>query len=153
YDINKYGDTDLAGDMRIDGDAIDLGVYEYQDDAMNPISPSADNILYVNKSVDQSAPGYTGSGASWADAIPELADALQWAREQHDGDNDWLENDSLRIWVARGTYLPLYHAADGQYTSDGNRDNSFVMVKNVQLYGGFPSSENPGWTDRDWEYN
>src|SRR5690606_38112670 len=65
------------------------------------------------------------------------ADALKWAREQHGGGNGWTETEPLRIFVAKGTYLPLYHAAAGQYTTDGGRDNSFVLVPNVQLYGGF----------------
>ncbi|WP_257657927.1 BspA family leucine-rich repeat surface protein [Parapedobacter lycopersici] len=100
--------------------------------------PDADNILYVNLEVDQTAAGYTGLGDSWENAIPELADALKWAREEHDGGGPgWTETEPLRIFVAKGTYLPLYHAADAQYTMDGGRDNSFVLVPNVQLYGGF----------------
>jgi len=99
-----------------------------------PVTPGPDNILYV----DQNVSGGNGSGDSWENAIPELADALKWAREQHDGGSpSWTEMDPLRIFVAKGTYLPLYHAADGQYTTDGGRDNSFVLVPNVQLYGGF----------------
>src|SRR5699024_1360894 len=107
------------------------------------ISPSTDNILFVNKSVDQSATGYTGSGDSWDNAIPELADVLKWAREQHDADNDWLENDSLRIYVAKGTYLPKYSPEDGIADAANprdNRDKTFLLIKNIQLYGGFPDS-------------
>src|SRR5699024_210125 len=117
------------------------------------ISPSTDNIRFVNKSVDQSATGYTGSGDSWDNAIPELADVLKWAREQHDADNDWLENDSLRIYVAKGTYLPKYSPEDGIADAANprdNRDKTFLLIKNIQLYGGFPDSGNPGLADRDW---
>src|SRR5690606_25640827 len=39
-------------------------------------------------------------------------------------------------------YKPLYHAANGSYTTNGSRDNSFVMVKNVQIYGGFDPANN-----------
>ncbi|WP_188505791.1 BspA family leucine-rich repeat surface protein [Parapedobacter pyrenivorans] len=103
-----------------------------------PIAPDADNILYVDINVNTMATGYTGAGDSWENAIPQLADALKWAREQHDGGSPgWTETEPLRIFVAKGTYLPLYHAADAQYTTDGGRDNSFVLVPNVQLYGGF----------------
>jgi len=102
-----------------------------------PIEPDDNNILYVNINVGTDAPGGNGSGDSWENAIPELADALKWAREQHGGGNGWTETEPLRIFVAKGTYLPLYHAAAGQYTTDGGRDNSFVLVPNVQLYGGF----------------
>src|SRR3546814_652438 len=34
----------------------------------------------------------------------------------------------------------VYSAADGQYTTNGVRDNSFVLVSNVKLYGGFDPS-------------
>src|SRR5699024_4547381 len=90
---------------------------------------------------------------SWANAIPELADALHWAREQHDADNEWLQNDRLRIYVAKGKYLPKYKLAeqDNDNIPTTDRDKSFLMVKNVQLYGGFPDSGNPDFADRDWE--
>ncbi|MEC3879003.1 BspA family leucine-rich repeat surface protein, partial [Parapedobacter sp. 10938] len=105
------------------------------------ITPGTTAILYVDKNVDVAATGYTGAGDSWANAIPELADALKWAREQHEGGSPgWTETEPLRIFVAKGAYLPLYDAADGQYTADGGRDNSFVLVPNVQVYGGFDPS-------------
>src|SRR5699024_3198319 len=74
--------------------------------------PSEDNILYVNQSVDQNTAGYTGSGDSWANAIPELADALQWTREQEEAGNGWSNDDPLRIFVAKGIYLPKYKLAE-----------------------------------------
>lgn len=109
--------------------------------AGSDISPDSDNILYVDINVNTAGAGYTGAGDSWATAVPQLADALKWAREQHDGGSPgWTEAEPLRIFVAKGTYKPLYHSADGQYTTDGGRDNSFVLVPNVQLYGGFDPS-------------
>ncbi|TVQ02952.1 MAG: hypothetical protein EA359_10785, partial [Balneolaceae bacterium] len=100
--------------------------------------PGDEGILYVNQGVDTEAEGYNGSGDSWANAIPELADALLWARQQwDDSEAEWNEDNPLQIWVAEGTYKPLYNAADGQYTVDSGRDNAFVMVPNVQLYGSF----------------
>src|SRR5690606_37245852 len=105
------------------------------------IEPGDGNILYVDINVNTAASGYTGTGDHWGNAIPQLADALKWAREQYDGGSPrWTEAEPLRIFVAKGTYKPLYHSADGQYTTDGGRDNSFVLVPNVQLYGGFDPS-------------
>ncbi|SEL85225.1 MBG domain-containing protein [Parapedobacter koreensis] len=122
--------ADLSGNPRIRAAAVDMGAYEYQaGDAVTLVRPT-DNTLYVKK-------GGIGDGSSWANAIPELADALNWAREQYNADNAVFDAVPLKIYVAKGTYKPRYHAADGQYTSDGGRDNSFVLVKNVQLYGGF----------------
>ena len=104
------------------------------------LSPSSENILYVNASVS----GGTGTGNSWVNAIPQLADALKYARTQYDANNTVYDLTPLKIFVAKGTYKPLYNAADGLYTATGNaatdytdRDNAFVMVKNVQIYGGF----------------
>src|SRR5690606_18585202 len=125
-----------AGERRFRGEAIDMGAYEYQG---AQYSPNADNILYVNQSVDQTATGYTGSGDSWANAIPQVADALKGARENHEADNDWLQNDSLQVYVAKGIYLPKYKLADvdNNNTPTTDRDKSFLLVNNVQLYGGF----------------
>ena len=96
--------------------------------------PNADNILYVNQAVS----GGTGTGNSWANAIPQLADALKYAR----GQNNYTSANPLKIYVAKGTYKPLYNTADGSYTTDGTRDNAFVMVNNVQIYGGFDLENN-----------
>lgn len=80
--------------------------------------PDANNIVYV----DQSVSG--GSGNSWANAIPELRDALAWAQDW-DGDTD----GTLQIWVAEGIYLP---------TGDGStRTATFQLLNNVEIFGGF----------------
>lgn len=89
------------------------------------ITPSPAGILYVN----QSAAG--GDGSSWATAVRELADALLVAKA----------NTAVQqIWVAQGTYKPMYDAATGCVGADP-RDNSFVLVNNVRLYGGFTGTE------------
>jgi len=102
------------------------------------ISPDGNNILYVDINVNTGAGGYTGAGNSWANAVPQLADALKWAREEYDaGDHGWSSANPLRIFVAKGKYLPAYHIDDRYYTTDGGRNNGIVMVRDVQLYGGF----------------
>ncbi|TDX86754.1 putative secreted protein (Por secretion system target) [Epilithonimonas xixisoli] len=90
-------------------------------------------ISYVDKNVI----GGNKSGSSWANAAPELADVMRCARTQYDANNTIYDATPLKVFVALGTYKPLYNAADGQYKTDGRRDNAFVLVKNVQLYGGF----------------
>ena len=90
-------------------------------------------IAYVDKNVT----GGNKSGSSWANAAPELADVMRCARTQYDANNTIYDTTPLKVFVAKGTYKPLYNAADGQYKTDGVRNNAFVMVKNVQLYGGF----------------
>ncbi|KAA0992141.1 BspA family leucine-rich repeat surface protein [Dyadobacter aurulentus] len=105
------------------------------------ITPDENNIVYVDINVNTGASGYTGAGDSWSNAVPQLADALKWAREQQDGGNPgWSDTNPLRIYVAKGTYLPAYHSGDGTYTSDGGQQNAFVLVRNVRLFGGFDPS-------------
>ncbi|MBB4119897.1 putative outer membrane repeat protein, partial [Mesonia hippocampi] len=124
--------TDIVGNSRVFADIIDVGAYESQ---ITPITPDTNNIIYVDINADTNTSNF--SGDSWANAIPELADALLWARVQNHANNAVFDSQVLQIYVAKGTYKPLYNAADGNYTTNGNRDNAFVMVKNVQLYGGF----------------
>ncbi|WP_164112454.1 MULTISPECIES: hypothetical protein [Sphingobacterium] len=109
------------------------------------ISPYG-RILYVNKAARDG----NGSGKNWENAIVELADALRWAYENKDK-GLWSEAEPLQIWVAEGTYRPMYSPEDGKHFSTPikePRDRSFLLVKNVQLYGGFPMSGNPGMSDR-----
>lgn len=93
------------------------------------IAPDSNNVLYVNTYVTAG----NSTGSSWNNAIKELSDALKWARSQ----NNFTIAKPLKIFVARGLYRPLYNASDGNFSINGIQDNAFVMVKNVQLYGGF----------------
>src|SRR5690606_4782416 len=98
-----------------------------------PYQPTG-GILYVNQQVDN--PG--GDGSSWENAIPELADALKWAKES---ESSWSAANPLKIYVAKGTYKPMYSPADNNFGNNGGRNNSFLLVNNVQLYGGFVGDE------------
>ncbi|MFD1629407.1 leucine-rich repeat protein [Pseudopedobacter beijingensis] len=101
------------------------------------ITPDDDNILYVNHNVS----GSTQSGNSWANAIPQLAVALKWAKQKYDADNTVFDAVPLKIYVATGTYKPLYRADNLDGSNPQDRDNAFVMVKNVQIFGGFAGNE------------
>ncbi|MGN6416991.1 MAG: MBG domain-containing protein [Pseudobacter sp.] len=88
------------------------------------IVPTA-GIVYVKK-------GATGNGSSWANAAGELADVLLAARS----------NTAItQVWMAGGTYLPLYSAHDGDLGQSNGRRNSFVVTGNLKLYGGFAGTE------------
>ncbi len=129
---------DLVGNARVyryaSGGVIDRGAYEYQS---FDVLPDANHVVYVNAT----ATG-TGAGNSWANAVNSLADVLQWARTKYNADATVFDTTPLKIYVAKGVYKPAYHAADGSFTTDGGRNNAFVLVKNVQLYGGFAGTEN-----------
>lgn len=91
------------------------------------------NILYVKK-------GAIGNGSSWNDAIGELSDALKWANKN----KATFTTNPLQIWVAAGTYYPMYSPIDGDNftpTPTDLRNRSFLLVNNVTLYGGFIGNE------------
>jgi len=86
-------------------------------------TPDANGIVYVNKNIAAS-----GVGNSWGNAIKEFADALKAAKT----------NSAIKeIWVAKGTYYPKYSPANNNFGNNANKDNSFLMVKDVKLFGGF----------------
>jgi hypothetical protein len=135
-------DKDLAGNARLLGsvttDVIDVGAYELQEE---PFSPDENNILYVDKTANG-----TGKGSSWENSISELADALVWAKLNYKA--SWATTP-LQIYVAGGTYKPLYSPKDGvDFGTDQTRDNTFLMVNNVEIYGGFAGIET-ALADRD----
>lgn len=99
----------------------------------NAQTPDASNTLYVNINVV----GGTGDGSSWANAIPQLSDAMKYARAQFIADATVYDATSLKIYVAKGTYKPMYSPQNSMYTQDDGMNNAFVIVKNVQIYGGF----------------
>ncbi|QNR87218.1 hypothetical protein H9N25_19685 [Pedobacter riviphilus] len=117
--------TDLDGNARLNGTQIDLGAYESQGNSA-PI-PDGSGIVYVK----QGGAG-TYEGNSWANAAPELSDALLATKN----------NIAIKqIWVAGGTYKPLYSPADNNFGASAGRDNAFLLVKDVKLYGGFAGTE------------
>ncbi|RAJ88274.1 gliding motility-associated-like protein [Chitinophaga dinghuensis] len=94
----------------------------------------AQGILYV-----KSGGAGTGSGDSWNNAIAELADALRTATAL----NTVTAGTVKQIWVAAGTYKPQYPATavtTGTATNT-DRNNSFVLVPDVKVYGGFAGYE------------
>ena len=99
-------------------------------------TPNASGVLFVNKNVA----GGTQSGNSWANALPEAAVAFKAASQL----NTLTPGTVTQIWVAGGTYKPMYTPEDGQNfsaTPIDPRNVSFLMVNNVQLYGGFAATE------------
>ncbi len=127
---NLTTDVDVLGNKRVFQNTIDIGAYESQKAI---ITPDANNILYVNKAAIGE-----GSGNSWANAIPELADALVWANKNKVN----FTTTPLQIWVAGGTYKPLYSPEDGaNFGTNQNKSNAFLLVNNVQIYGGFAGTE------------
>lgn len=114
--------TDIAGKPRITSTNIDMGAYE----SAYPIG--ANGLIYVK-------PTGTGnlSGDSWANAANGLADALEAARS----------NEVIKqIWVAQGNYKPDYNPVEYTMNDVTNpRDMTFLLKKDLALYGGFKGDE------------
>jgi hypothetical protein len=118
--------TDLAGNDRKQGCKIDLGAYELNvPSTVSNVKPDSHGIVYVKK-------GGSGNGSSWANAYPNLADVLIVAKTMSScGKID-------TIYVAGGTYYPEYVANfDNTVPSTDKRDNAFVLIEGVKIYGGF----------------
>lgn len=80
------------------------------------LSLQSQTTIFVNKNVQ----GGLQNGTSWANAFPDLQQALAVAT---DGDE---------IWVAAATYFP---------TPTTDRSISFVLKQGVKMYGGFNGTE------------
>ncbi|GAA4436367.1 hypothetical protein GCM10023091_14180 [Ravibacter arvi] len=109
------------------------------------ITPSS-NVIYVKKGAIGN-----GTGSSWTDAVPELADALKWARDNQ-SEGLWNSDNPLQIWVAKGIYKPLYKHNN---EAEAGRPilNSFLMVKDVAIFGGFAGTEASLVNRTDWKAN
>ena len=129
--------------------------------AQPSLTPDAHGILYVKV-----GGAGTGNGSLWANACPNVADPLLVVAQQHSGAITVAPADTIReIWVAKGTYYPLYSASGYHFTNQNfpstatttNRDNAFVLVRNVKLYGGFPPDANDATHNtlatRNWDVN
>jgi len=97
---------------------------------INASMPDASGVLYVKK-------GNNGTGESWASPIAELGDALVVAKNL----NTATPGSVKQIWVAGGVYKPMYSPADNNFGVADGRNNAFLLVKDVKVYGGFAGTE------------
>lgn len=116
--------ADLDFQTRLQQLTVDIGAYELN---ITFAVPGSGGIIYVDSSK-------AGNGSNWANATPSLSDALQAAK---------FNSSVTQIWVAKGTYYPVYDARDNTSLAckNTNRSNSFVLVNNVIVYGGFNGTE------------
>lgn len=119
--------TDLAGKPRFTGAAIDMGVYE------GGLTPGAGNIIYVNSLLPIGSSH--GTGDSWANATSSLSAALVFAKQNQ---SMWTAANPLKIYIGIGHHWPRLRADNPCSAMNGNdRDNTFPLVSNVMIYGGF----------------
>ncbi|MDR2036977.1 MAG: right-handed parallel beta-helix repeat-containing protein [Bacteroidales bacterium] len=93
------------------------------------------NITTVSSTVRYVKAGATGNGSSWTNASGDLQAMINGST---DGD---------QIWITSGTYTPVIQANNTNGTP-GNRNNTFIISKNIRIYGGFAGYEiNPEGRD------
>ncbi len=122
--LNEAGlTTDLAGNPRLRGSSVDLGVYEAE-------ACATTSVIYVDATVNNNGSGpvwvtpTTGNGASWATAYKTLKDALALANQCA---------NITEIRVAKGTYYPT-----GTNGVLGQSDVSFTLTRsNLKILGGY----------------
>ena len=111
-------DLDGTASARVKNDRVDIGAYESNTTNDYALVPDAHNTIYVNAANT----GGDLSGDSWANALPDLQMAINFA-----GDDD----NHPKIWIAGGTY-----------TSNGwPYVDAFVAMNGIDLYGGFAGNE------------
>jgi hypothetical protein len=120
--------TDIAGNPRIQKGTVDMGAYESPYGLA--LTPDANGIIYVTPT---GAGDNTGS--NWANAANDLQKSMDATGVQ-------------QVWVAGGTYTPIYPADSLNTLDSTNRDNAFVLKKDVKIYGGFAGTET-ALTQRD----
>jgi len=127
YFVPQSITTDLDGNARVVESVIDIGPYELA--APFHLLPDANGIVYVDSA---HAGCLTCDGSSWTNAYPDLAYPLLKAS---------IDPTIKEIRVAKGHYTPKYQIAASTVSGEkvDTYDRSFVLVKNVKLYGGFAS--------------
>ena len=125
---NAATSKDIAGNPRITGISIDLGAYENTAPVL--YTPDSAGIMYVVK-------GASGTGASWNNAVGELAVALKKAQVL----NANTPGKVTQIWVAKGTYKPMYRANALNSANTSDLNNTFLLQSGVAVYGHFAGTE------------
>ncbi|SDC34215.1 choice-of-anchor Q domain-containing protein [Niabella drilacis] len=129
YGGDPGSDRDFWGSPRLISETIDIGAAE-------TFAVSANGIMYVKK-------GSMGAGDSWANAMGELADAVRISQTN---------TEIKQIWVAAGTYKPMYSYEDDNTGVDKGSENAFLIVRGVKIYGGFAGGESSIGA-RNWKVN
>ena len=107
------------------------------------VMPTASAVM-TTRYVKQTATG-TGDGSTWADASNNLQAMIN------------LSVDGDQIWVAKGAYKPIYTALNWNGvttgTTNGNRDNAFMLKEGVKIYGGFSGNTDETINNRNIKVN
>ncbi|AWK05772.1 hypothetical protein HYN56_16640 [Flavobacterium crocinum] len=146
--VNGDDRSKLTGSLVYSGNAIgktDVGIYT---DGIIPGGLSSNNYNFIytagtlkilpnttltNNTLYVKQGNVGGDGSSWQLALNDLSLALRYATIL----NNNTPNTVNKIYVAKGTYTPKYSARDNSNFINEGRDNSFLLLDGVKLYGGF----------------
>jgi hypothetical protein len=163
--VNGDDRSKLTGSIVYSGNAVgktEIGIYT---DGIMPGGLSSNNYNFIYKEgtlkilpnttltnntlyVKQGTVG--GDGSSWQLALNDLALALRYATIL----NNNTPNTVNKIYVAKGTYTPKYSVRDNSNFIDEGKDNSFLVLDGVKLYGGFDGNiVDESLTDRHIQEN
>ncbi|NRT16167.1 uncharacterized protein (UPF0210 family) [Flavobacterium sp. 28A] len=171
YDVSFSGfvyandRSKLTGSLLYSGSAIgkkEIGIYT---DGIIPSGLSSNNYDFVyQKGTLKILPNTTltnntlyvkegavgGDGSSWQLALNDLSLALRNATILNSATAKTVD----QIYVAKGTYTPKYSVRDDSNFIDEGKDNSFLIVDGVKLYGGFDGTiANENIVDRKIQEN
>ncbi len=110
--------------------AIDSEPGQFTNSEIFSVSTDGGNFILLH--VDTTASG-GNNGSSWDHAFVELRDALALSV--------FFPSNDIEIWVAKGTYKP-----------GNNRADTFQLLTNTSLYGGFSGNEVVR-SERNWVSN
>ncbi len=84
-----------------------------------------------------------GDGTTWESAFSNLQDALAAGRSVS-------STTGVQIWLAAGTYRPVTIAGGCASVTIEDRSASFELFSRLTILGGFPSTGNPGLSERNF---
>ena len=158
-DVSVY---DMQGNLRAENTSdeeslIDAGAYAHPGGTMKNPENAHEVVRRIfvsplnNTELTEEEAGKEGEllGCSFYTSLFHLGDALEYIRQVRASKVIPNAKDiEFEIWLAEGTYKPLYTREGGADESAGEpsqRDNSYVIPDNVKLFGGFKGDEPYAW--------
>ncbi len=149
--VDLYGvaERDMQNIPRVSdrADRIDAGAYAYDGEIMEiPTSPGdVAYTLFVSQSlpveISDAQQAQDFYGKSFYTSLSWLDDAFEYIRKVRANPGLMAGGKTFRVLIAGGTYRPHFARDNSSVEMEDQRQNSFVIPDNVEVYGGFAGSE------------